>query len=54
MRRAVGNNGIGGQAERLRSDRRLRVHTDTTISNFGKINLKRGHRVIEFALKYYF
>ena len=23
-------------------------------TNFGKINLKRGHRVIEFVLKYYF
>jgi hypothetical protein len=28
--------------------------TTDTISNFGKINLLRGHRVIEFALKYYF
>jgi hypothetical protein len=28
--------------------------TDNTIANFGKINLKRGRRVIEFALKYYF
>ena len=25
-----------------------------TIDNFGKINLKRGHRVVEFILKYYF
>jgi hypothetical protein len=29
-------------------------YTDNTKANFGKINLKRGHRVIEFALKYYF
>ena len=25
-----------------------------SIQNFGKINLKRGRRVIEFVLKYYF
>ena len=25
-----------------------------TIDNFGKVNLKRGHRVVEFVLKYYF
>ena len=25
-----------------------------TIANFGKINLLRGRRVVEFALKYYF
>jgi hypothetical protein len=28
--------------------------TPQTIQNFGKINLKRGRRVIELALKYYF
>ena len=28
--------------------------TQVTKDNFGKINLKRGHRVIEFVLKYYF
>ncbi|HYT69708.1 MAG TPA: carboxypeptidase regulatory-like domain-containing protein [Vicinamibacterales bacterium] len=28
--------------------------TPQTLANFGKINLKRGHRVIEFVLKYYF
>ncbi len=28
--------------------------TPQTISNFGNINLKRGRRVIEFVLKYYF
>jgi hypothetical protein len=28
--------------------------TQQTKDNFGKINLKRGHRVIEFVLKYYF
>lgn len=29
-------------------------YTSQTTSNFGKVNLKRGHRVIEFVLKYYF
>ena len=28
--------------------------TENTKSNFGKINLLRGRRIIEFALKYYF
>ncbi len=28
--------------------------TPQTISNFGKVNLKRGHRVVELVLKYYF
>jgi hypothetical protein len=28
--------------------------TPQTVQNFGKINLKRGRRVIEFVLKYYF
>ena len=30
------------------------VFTPQTLTNFGKINLKRGHRVIELVLKYYF
>ena len=29
-------------------------YTQQTKDNFGKINLKRGHRVVEFVLKYYF
>ena len=29
-------------------------YTPQTKDNFGKINLKRGHRVVEFVLKYYF
>jgi hypothetical protein len=28
--------------------------TQDTLTNFGKINLLRGRRIIEFALKYYF
>jgi len=29
-------------------------YTPQTIANFGKINIKRGRRVVEFVLKYYF
>jgi len=29
-------------------------YTPQTLSNFGRINIKRGHRVVEFVLKYYF
>src|SRR4051812_45296266 len=29
-------------------------YTPPTVANFGKVNLKRGHRVIEFTFKYYF
>jgi len=29
-------------------------YTPQTKANFGKINLKRGHRVIEMVFKYYF
>jgi hypothetical protein len=28
--------------------------TQQTKDNFGKITIKRGHRVVEFVLKYYF
>ncbi|CAN5796705.1 hypothetical protein BH18ACI4_BH18ACI4_18720 [soil metagenome] len=28
--------------------------TQNTLDNFGKINLKRGHRIVEMALKFYF
>ena len=34
--------------------RRVSTSRRRRIDNFGKINLKRGHRVIEFVLKYYF
>ena len=36
-----------------RPDRRILLHA-ADMQNFGKINLKRGRRVIEFVLKYYF
>jgi hypothetical protein len=29
-------------------------YTPQTKENFGKVNIKRGHRVVEFVLKYYF
>jgi hypothetical protein len=47
-------NGAGGTANDVCDPTRGFVYTDLAKSNFGKINLKRGHRVIEFALKYYF
>jgi hypothetical protein len=28
--------------------------TPNTIANFGKVNLLRGRRIVEFALRYYF
>jgi hypothetical protein len=53
LRRGIGNNGVGGTAEVCDPYGGFEF-TQNTINNFGKINLKRGHRVIEFALKYYF
>jgi len=47
-------NGVGGTVNGV-CDPTAGFHfTDTTKSQFGNINLLRGHRVIEFALKYYF
>jgi hypothetical protein len=48
-------NGLGGFAGGLVCDPAGGFEfTENTIKNFGKINLLRGHRVVEFALKYYF
>jgi hypothetical protein len=47
-------NGAGGTATNVCDPTGGFDYTPQTISNFGKINLKRGHRVIEFVLKYYF
>ena len=47
-------NGAGGTADNVCDPTKGFQFTDNTKANFGKINLKRGHRVIEFALKYYF
>jgi hypothetical protein len=47
-------NGTGGFSDGV-CDATQGFHFDqATIDNFGKINIKRGHRVVEFALKYYF
>ncbi len=47
-------NGAGGFNDNV-CDASQGFHFDqNTIDNFGKINIKRGHRVVEFALKYYF
>ena len=47
-------NGVGGFSDGV-CDATQGFHYDqATLDNFGKINIKRGHRVIEFALKYYF
>ena len=47
--------GVGGNVSGNVCDPTGGFHfTTDTINNFGKINLLRGHRVIEFALKYYF
>jgi hypothetical protein len=47
-------NGSGGVANNVCDPTAGFKYTDNTKADFGKINLKRGHRVIEFALKYYF
>ncbi len=48
------SNGAGGTADNVCDPTKGFLYTDTAKANFGKINLKRGHRVIEFVLKYYF
>jgi hypothetical protein len=48
-------NGAGGTADGAVCDPTKGFHfTDQTKNNFGKLLLKRGHRVVEFALKLYF
>jgi hypothetical protein len=46
-------NGAGGTADVCDPTKGF-TFTPQTKANFGKINLLRGHRVIEFVLKYYF
>jgi len=46
-------NGAGGTADVCDPTQGF-DYTPQTLANFGKINLKRGHRVIELVLKYYF
>jgi hypothetical protein len=47
-------NGAGGVTDNVCDPTGGFRFTDNTIANFGKINLLRGRRVVEFALKYYF
>jgi hypothetical protein len=47
-------NGLGDYADGVCDPAGGYVFTPTTIENFGRINLKRGHRVIELAVKYMF
>jgi hypothetical protein len=47
-------NGAGGTATNVCDPSRGFDFTPQTITNFGRINLKRGHRVVELVLKYYF
>jgi hypothetical protein len=46
-------NGAGGMVDACDTTQGFE-YTPQTIDNFAKINLKRGRRVIEFVLKYYF
>ena len=48
------SNGAGGTADNVCDPTAGFQYTELAKQNFGKINLKRGHRVVEFALKYYF
>jgi hypothetical protein len=46
-------NGIGGTADVCDPTQGFHF-TDQTLRNFGRINILRGHRVVELALKFYF
>ncbi len=47
-------NGAGGTADNICDPRGGYTLTENSRQNFGKIILRRGHRVVEFALKLYF
>ena len=47
-------NGVGGYADGVCDPAGGYSFTDVTKANFGRINILRGHRVIEFVLKYDF
>jgi hypothetical protein len=47
-------NGAGGTSDNVCDPTKGYTLTDNSKANFGKIILKRGHRVVEFALKLYF
>lgn len=46
--------GIGGTRDGVCDPRGGYSFTQDTIDNFGKVTLKRGRRIVEFALKFYF
>jgi hypothetical protein len=47
-------NGVGGTVDNICDPTKGFSYTSQTLQNFGKIVLKRGHRVVELALKLYF
>ena len=47
-------NGAGATVDNICDPTKGFHYSDNALANFGKIILKRGHRVIEFALKLYF
>ena len=47
-------NGVGGTVDNICDPTQGYSYTPQTLENFGKIVLKRGHRVIEVAAKLYF
>ena len=47
-------NGIGGYAEGVCGPVGGYTFTDVARQNLGTIDVTRGHRVVEFVLKYYF
>jgi hypothetical protein len=47
-------NGVGGTADNVCDPTKGFSYTQQTLDNFGKIVLKRGHRIVEVALKLYF
>jgi len=47
-------NGVGGTVNSVCDPTGGFSFTQNTINNFGKINILRGRRIIEFAVKYYF
>src|SRR5262249_54887115 len=47
-------NGTGGFTDNVCDPTKGFHFDDNTVSNFGKVINKHGHRIIEFALKYYF
>jgi hypothetical protein len=47
-------NGSGGTSDNVCDPTGGYSYTENTLANFGKVNLKRGRRIVEFALKFYF